>query len=104
MSLAVTFCVVELLCQWKFTADELPGVGLPTSVKTLAEALQGAGYATGLIGKWHLGATAPFHPQRNGFDEFFGFMHEGHYFVPPPWKGVTTMLRRSALPDSFCPG
>jgi arylsulfatase B len=51
------------------------------------------------VGKWHLGGTAPFHPQRRGFDEFFGFLHEGHFYVPPPWQGVTTWLRRKTLPD-----
>jgi arylsulfatase A-like enzyme len=76
-----------------------PGVGLPVTERTLADRLRDVGYVTGLVGKWHLGATAPFHPQRRGFDEFFGFLHEGHYFVPPPWDGVTTWLRRKALPD-----
>jgi arylsulfatase B len=51
------------------------------------------------VGKWHLGGTAEFHPQRRGFDEFFGFLHEGHFYVPPPWQGVTTWLRRKTLPD-----
>jgi arylsulfatase A-like enzyme len=76
-----------------------PGVGLPPGEITLAEALREAGYATSLVGKWHLGGTAKFHPQRNGFDEFFGFLHEGHYFVPPPWEGHVTWLRRRTLPD-----
>ena len=53
-----------------------------------------AGYVNGLVGKWHLGGTAPYHPFRRGFDEFFGFTHEGHYFVPEPWDGTTTWLRR----------
>jgi arylsulfatase A-like enzyme len=44
-------------------------------------------------------AHAKFHPLRRGFDEFFGFLHEGHYYVPPPWRGVTTLLRRATLPD-----
>ncbi len=78
--------------------NEDPEIGLPASEVTLAEHLQNAGYATALIGKWHLGGTANFHPQRRGFDEFFGFLHEGHYFVPPPYDGVTTWLRRRALP------
>jgi len=52
-----------------------------------------------LVGKWHLGGTAEFHPQRRGFDEFFGFLHEGHFYVQPPWQGVTTWLRRKSLPD-----
>jgi arylsulfatase B len=76
-----------------------PGIGLPVAEKTVADRLRDAGYATGLVGKWHLGGTEPFHPQRRGFDEFFGFLHEGHYYVRPPWQGVTTWLRRKKLPD-----
>ena len=79
--------------------NEIPGAGLPLDEKTLAAVLRdGRGYSTSLIGKWHLGGTAPFNPMRRGFDEFFGFTHEGHFFVPPPYNGVTTMLRRKTLP------
>ena len=77
-----------------------PGIGLPVAEKTVADRLRDAGYTTGLVGKWHLGGTEPFHPQRRGFDEFFGFLHEGHYYVPPPWQDVTTWLRRKTLPDN----
>jgi arylsulfatase A-like enzyme len=76
-----------------------PAIGLPTSERTIADYLREAGYATGLVGKWHQGGTARFRPQRRGFDEFFGFLHEGHYYVPPPWEGHVTWLRRKALPD-----
>jgi len=75
------------------------GIGLPVAEKTVADRLRDAGYATALLGKWHLGGTAEFHPQRRGFDEFFGFLHEGHFYVPPPWQGVTTWLRRKTLPN-----
>jgi arylsulfatase A-like enzyme len=80
--------------------SESPGVGLPDSETTLAELLRGVGYTTGLVGKWHLGATSAYHPQRHGFDEFFGFLHEGHFYVPAPWRGVTSMLRRRSLPGN----
>lgn len=79
-------------------SNEDPDIGLPAGETTIAEALHDGGYTTGLIGKWHQGGTAKFHPFRQGFDEFFGFTHEGHYFVPPPYKGVTTLLRRKTLP------
>lgn len=78
--------------------NEEPDHGLPPNEITIAEALHDGGYTTGLIGKWHQGGTAKYHPFRHGFDEFFGFTHEGHYFVPPPYKGVTTLLRRKTLP------
>ena len=47
---------------------------------TLADVFKAAGYATGLVGKWHLGAFDPrYHPNRRGFDEavcFRGGMHD----------------------------
>ncbi len=75
-----------------------PEVGLPASERTLAERLHELGYATALVGKWHVGGHARYHPLRHGFDEFFGFLHEGHFYVPPPYRGVVTMLRRRRLP------
>lgn len=76
-----------------------PNIGLPVNEPTLANHLRAAGYATGMVGKWHLGGTPAFQPLRRGFDEFFGFLHEGHTYVPPPWHGVTSWLRRTSLPD-----
>ncbi len=47
--------------------------GLPLSETTIASALKPAGYATALVGKWHLGQVAPYWPPTgHGFDEFFG--------------------------------
>ncbi|MEO0478079.1 MAG: sulfatase [Planctomycetota bacterium] len=48
--------------------------GLPLSERTIADHLRAQGYATGLVGKWHLGAEPRFHPQERGFDEFFGML------------------------------
>jgi len=48
--------------------------GLLPSETSLPRLLKSAGYATGLIGKWHLGWNPEFHPNRHGFDEFWGFL------------------------------
>lgn len=40
--------------------------------KTIASLLKKAGYTTGMLGKWHLGAKAPYLPLHYGFDSFFG--------------------------------
>ena len=37
--------------------------------KTIADLFAGAGYATGMVGKWHLGDNAPHRPQDRGFQE-----------------------------------
>lgn len=55
--------------------------GLPLSEKTIADRLKAAGYKTGLVGKWHLGASAERHPNARGFDEFFGFIGGAHPYV-----------------------
>jgi len=38
---------------------------------TYPQALQSAGYATGIFGKWHLGDEDPYQPDRRGFNEVF---------------------------------
>ena len=47
--------------------------GLPAAGYSLPQLLKNNGYATGLIGKWHLGYEPQFSPNAHGFDYFFGF-------------------------------
>ncbi len=55
--------------------------GLPLTERTVANYLREAGYRTGMVGKWHLGAAPVFHPLNRGFDHFYGFTGGGHdYF------------------------
>jgi arylsulfatase A-like enzyme len=54
-----------------------PVLGLPPGHPTLASLLSDAGYATALIGKWHLGFPPSFGPLKSGYQEFFGPMSGG---------------------------
>lgn len=57
---------------------------------TVAELLKGAGYATGLIGKWGLGnEDTTGTPNKQGFDYFFGYLDQGHahnYYPDFLWR------------------
>jgi arylsulfatase A-like enzyme len=69
--------------QTRFGHEFNPGAadaGLPLTEKTIADRLKAAGYVTGVIGKWHLGAQPPMQPQKRGFDEFFGFLAGAHSY------------------------
>ena len=46
--------------------------GLGQDEVTIAKVLQQSGYATGCVGKWHLGAFSPYLPTDHGFDTYFG--------------------------------
>lgn len=50
------------------------GLGLQPTEVTLPKLLKRAGYATGLVGKWHLGYFPQFNPMHQGFDEFRGYL------------------------------
>lgn len=60
--------------------------GLPVGQSTLADRLRAVGYRTALVGKWHLGSKPNMHPQKRGFDEFFGFLGGAHSYFET--KGV----------------
>ncbi len=63
--------------------------GMPQEEVTIADMLQAAGYATGHVGKWHLGYTPETMPNGQGFDDSFGHMggcidNYSHFFY---WVG-----------------
>lgn len=91
--------------QTRFGHEFNPGgnQGLPLSETTLANRLKAHGYATGLVGKWHLGASPSHHPQQRGFDEFFGFLGGAHSFFKPKGilRGNTQVPEMDYTTDAF---
>ncbi|GAB5534854.1 MAG: sulfatase [Rubricoccaceae bacterium] len=80
--------------------------GLPPEEVTIAEALGQAGYATALVGKWHLGHQPGYLPTDQGFDSYFGILYSNDMNGRPgiadlapgqPWYEVNKL----APPDSF---
>ncbi|MBN1262391.1 MAG: sulfatase [Anaerolineae bacterium] len=84
--------------------------GIPQDEALLPELLQRRGYRTALLGKWHLGDTAPHRPTENGFDAFLGayfsndmepyaIFRDDELAIPPPvdQSQLTPLLTREAV-------
>lgn len=63
-------------------SEKSVGEGIPLSEKFISNTLQDAGYYTGIIGKWHLGAVEGYEPKDRGFNHFYGFLGGGHNYFP----------------------
>ena len=67
--------------------------GIPVTETILPAYLKQAGYATGMVGKWHLGFQPEMHPVAKGFDEFNGFLHGSNLYIDPASEpGVETIM------------
>ncbi len=63
-------------------------MGLSTAQVTIADMMREQGYATGLIGKWHLGKQTEHHPLSRGFDEYYGMLAGGSTYIDSRMDGV----------------
>ena len=59
-------------------------IGLHPDEMTLAEVLKPRGYATAIVGKWHLGRPVELLPTRQGFDEYFGLPYSNDMWPQNP--------------------
>lgn len=79
--------------------------GLPLTETTIANRFKDAGYATGLVGKWHLGSAPQFQPPQRGFEEFFGFLGGSHGYFPSArplmLRGNKPFEEKEYLTDAF---
>jgi arylsulfatase A-like enzyme len=77
-------------------------LGLPVAGTSLPALLKANGYATALIGKWHLGFRREFGPRAHGFDEFFGFLEGAHdYYVGGLYEDTTPVRPHGYLTDEI---
>jgi arylsulfatase A-like enzyme len=81
--------------------------GLPARGHSLPQLLKGNGYATGLVGKWHLGYRPEYSPKAHGFDTFFGlksgfidyYAHTGDGGKPDLWDNDTPVQQDGYATD-----
>ena len=74
-----------------------PQLGLPPAHPTLPSLLRDAGYATALVGKWHLGFPPHFGPRKSGYQEFFGALSGGlDYFTHRDTSGAHDLFENEA--------
>lgn len=85
-----------------------PVKGLPPEVPTMASLLRDAGYATALVGKWHMGSLPYFGPLKSGYQEFFGhrggaadYFQHGFRGEHDLWEGDERVRVKGYLTDLF---
>jgi uncharacterized sulfatase len=80
--------VAQVPGTWEDALLRLGGLNrrLPGEEITLAEVLKAAGYATAIVGKWHLGDESPSLPNDMGFDSFYGMLFSNDQGRPVVWE------------------
>jgi uncharacterized sulfatase len=98
--------VLQVPRSWQDNLIRVGGLNrrLPAEEITLAEVLKAAGYATAIVGKWHLGDQSPSLPNDLGFDSFYGLLYSNDQGKPKVWQNTdiveshpvdqTTLTRR----------
>jgi len=75
--------------------------GLPLTETTLPQRMKQLGYATGMVGKWHLGNREGYYPTDRGFDEFYGFLGGAHSYVDAKADSKNPILRGKTVVDEI---
>ncbi len=73
-----------------------PSSGLDPDEVLLSDLLAARGYATGLVGKWHLGTGPEHHPLERGFESFFGMLAGSSGYYTHTYRGTPDLWRDRA--------
>jgi arylsulfatase A-like enzyme len=84
--------------------QDFENAGLPVHERTIADHLKPLGYRTYAVGKWHLGERPEAHPNRRGFDQFFGFIGGARSYFALDRTGAETRLQRNGVTVPEQPG
>jgi uncharacterized sulfatase len=87
--------VIQVPRTWQDNLVRFGGLNrrLPAEEITLAEVLKAAGYATAIVGKWHLGDQSPSLPNDMGFEAFFGMLFSNDQGKPKLWNNTEIVER-----------
>jgi len=77
--------------------------GMPEDEITIAQMLKQSGYATALVGKWHLGDHDVSLPNKKGFDEFYGLLYSHDYRAPYVKTDTTIKIFRNTKAEIYKP-
>ncbi|WP_198342479.1 sulfatase-like hydrolase/transferase [Polaribacter sp. SA4-12] len=80
-------------CNMPYEGENDDTIGTPLSEKMISEALKEQGYTTSAIGKWHVGDHPNLHPNKQGFDHWFGFPGGAMNFWGIPNGPLRTIYR-----------
>jgi arylsulfatase A-like enzyme len=76
-----------------------PHFGVPRNIPTIAEKLKAGGYATGMVGKWHIGFKEGLRPHERGFDFSYSFLSGARSFFPASDGRSPIMRDGKVLPE-----
>lgn len=82
-------------------SEETGDIGLADDVITIADVFQRNQFKTIALGKWHLGFNSDDHPNKRGFDEFYGFLEGSRSYFPLENVNARTMLQKNGKRVKF---
>ncbi|MCB9886875.1 MAG: sulfatase-like hydrolase/transferase [Planctomycetes bacterium] len=72
--------------------------GMALEERTIGDRLAALDYDTALVGKWHLGYPAEYHPNRRGYELFYGLLQGSRSYLPMAKPTPHKVIQRNGTP------